>query len=379
MDYTIKRKGWFPAASQFVDSVSNVSNFPLAYAYALFLAISGHIIGRQAWIRYAMPLYPNFYLCLVGPSGLSHKSTAVHLIMESLGDMQDDIPTIPGVTTTQGLLMAMYNADDGKVLLILDEIASLLQKKKQDFASDLISRLVELYTCPRKAGTYTRHDPIEVDQPFLTLLGNSTIEWLQASLSTSDLMAGFGNRMTFVVGTPRPTKDWPAKPHWENIKWPNLLDFQGECFLDESARDVWGDYYSDFSKKQSATVSPFTRVLAERIPEKILKTALIITAWGGSGSTVIEADAVKRAIDWGDYLYECVEELSPSFEDAEKQIMQAIKGGWNTRNKLFGKLSHAIQPFRIRKALDNLKWLGIIADTDGELRVLKAQQLDKEE
>jgi hypothetical protein len=362
MDYSIGKKGWFPAAATFGEAISPVSNYPEAYLYGVFLALSGHVIGRRAYVRYATALYPNFYVCLVGPSGIAHKSTAINLSIESLGDLADKYHRLPGVTTSQGLLLAMSNSN-GQALLCLDELAAMLTRKRQDFAADLMSCIVELYACPKVAGTYTRRDPIEVAAPFLTLIASSTVEWLRAGLTSGDLMAGFGNRMTFILGDPRKDVEWPRVPSFEDLDWIKLESFTGQVKLHENAVGCWSEFYAKFTARQKIA-TPFIRVLAERIPEKILKTALLIAAW--SDTHIIEDTTLEQAIDWGKYLYRCVEKLSPNFEAVERQVLAAIDDGYNTRPTLFGALSHVFQATQIRTALDNLRWLGLTKEAEGK-------------
>lgn len=359
MDYSTNRAGWFPAAHEFADAAGHVSNYPMAYVYGIFLALSGHIIGRKAWLRYAQNLYPNQFVCIVGDSGIHHKSTAIGVSMEVFGDeFQQDFPPIRSITTSQGLLVAMDNGG-GSALVTLDEIASMLSKKKQDFASDLLSRIVELYGCPNVAGTYTRHDPIEVYDTFLTMISASTIEWLQSSLTSSDMMAGFGNRMTFILGDPRKERDWPAFPDLNVLDISRIGEYNGEVKLDENARGLWGKFYKQFQRKQKKN-SSFVRVLAERIPEKILKNCIVQAAW--ADTHLVSAPMLRGAIDWGSYLYECVEKLVPSFEHAESQVLAEIRNGYDTRRKLYGKLGHNMSAEQIKRSIAALKWLGYIND-----------------
>lgn len=358
MDLTFGRKAWFPAARDFGDAIGHASNYPMAYVYALFLAISGHLIGRRAWIRYATNMYPNHYICLVGPSGLAHKSTAMSLGLESLGDIGESLTPIRTLTTSQGLLTAMDNSA-GRCMVVLDELASMTAKKRQDFASDLLARIVELYSCPRTAGNYTRYDPIEVKNTFLTIISGSTVEWLREGLTSGDLMAGFGNRMTFVLGDPRPDQSWPKMPYFDDLGWDRLVKFEGQVRLDEEARERWDAWYERFYERQKAAI-PFIRVMSERVPEKILKCCIVQAAW--SRATIVDAEMVERALDWGRYLLRSVEALAPSFQDAEKQILEGIKKGLNTKQKIHGAFAHQYPTKRIKEAIDYLKWLGYITD-----------------
>ena len=359
MDYTTKEKGWFPAAQEFAEAIGSVSNYPLCYVYAMFLALSGHLIGRRAWISYGTPLFPNHYLCLVGPSAISHKSTAMKLGINSLEELQTEMNILSHISTPQGLYlsMAQENGGDGTAMIVLDEIANMLNQKSQTFASGLVSSLTELYGCPNRVGTYTRLNPISVADTFTTLVSGSTIEWLQSTLTVSDMMGGFGNRMTFVVGEPRPENPWPRLPYFDCLDWNPLLKFNSQVFLEEESIPVWEDFYHTFAKTQAAS-PPFIRVLAERIPEKILKAAVVMAAW--QNSKYIFPDTLHSAIDWGRYLHKGLERIAPAFEQVEHQVVQAILDGYNTKPKLFGALSHNTDTRRLREAVNNAEWLGKI-------------------
>ena len=353
MDLDLNRPAWNPAALRFNDAIGHCSNYPLAFVYGLFMALSGHILGRRSYIRYATPLYPNSYICLVGPSALSHKSTALSLGLASLGDDLAGMFPLRSVTTRQGVLAALEN-NGGTGLIVLDELATLLFKK-QEFASDLLSTIVELYGCPSNAGNYTRYKPISVENVFLTLVSGSTTEWLRTGLTATNLMAGFGNRVTFVLGDPRKAQAWPGTPL--PFSWERLWHYGAVLRLSTDAQQIWDNYYAEFDATQH-TMAPFLRVLRERIPEKVLKAAIVMAAW--RNVDLIDDDLLERAIDWGAYLTESITRLAPAFEAEDKLVLAAIEGGAHSRKELFEALSHQMTAKRIREAIDNLRWLKYI-------------------
>lgn len=368
MDYEIARKGWTEPARRFNEAIGHVSNYPLAYVYGLWLALSGDVIGRNAYVRYAVPIYPNHYICLVGDSAIHHKSTAVQVSLETLGDRILDEPPMTDISTSQGLLDELAGAG-GKRLVYLDELASAAKRGKQDFAADVISKLVELYASPRSTGTHTRHNPIVVENVFLTLISCSTIEWLRSSVANTDLMAGFGNRMTFIMGEPRVEKSWPQSPWLEDFEWDKLDGFSGALKLDEQARGLWDEFFEDQGARLR-TVSPFVRTLVARIPEKIIKAAIVQCAW--YETQIIDLSILEAAIDWGKYVWDCVTELAPAFGMLEEQILQLIASGKIThRRQVMQYLSHSGHSARsIKDALTNLNWLGHVQDTNGALKLL---------
>lgn len=366
MDYDINRKGWFGEAHEFANVLAPISSYPLAYVYATFLGVSGHVIGRKAFVRYgASEMYPNHFIALLGGSGTHHKSTALKAATRTLGrDRMEEHPPIRTLTTEQGLLQAMSNFG-GQALVVLDELSAMLQKKKQDFGASLLARLTELYDSPDVAGNYTKYDPIIVTDPTLTFMSASTVDWLRDTLSTADLMAGFGNRMTWITGDPRAAKAWPrpnSGPGFES-NWSTLEAFEGELRLSEHGMDVWEHFYKRFTSTQ-LRATPFQRVLAERVPEKVLKAAMVQAAW--SQSHLIDEDILQSAIDWGRYCYQSITEIAPNFEQTEHKVLATIRAGKNTKRKLYSELGTEIQVERIKKALDNLRWLGILSiEQDG--------------
>ncbi|KKN67756.1 hypothetical protein LCGC14_0457890 [marine sediment metagenome] len=359
-DYDLTRGGWWDDARTFAEGVAHVSNFPLAYALGVFSALSGHLMGRKIMLRYGMPLYANHYVCLVGESGSHHKSTIMHLGLESLGNWIDEITPIRSVVTAQGLLQQMQG--DGSAIVVLEELSMMLQQKKKDYASDLLSRLLELYTCPARADHMVKAEPLTVTGAFLTIISASTMEYLRKGLTVQDLMAGFGNRMTFIVGDPRTEQAWPGKPVFEDLAWHRLVKAEGEILLDSDARTLWEQYYNDLTRSQTG-YTPFLRSMCQRLPEKVLKMAMVRATW--AGTSTIDAEILAGAIDWAQYLHEGIESLTPAFEDAEQLVLQAIRDGYTTKPRLFGKLASMFAATRIREAVLNLNWLGLAKEVSG--------------
>lgn len=362
MDYSIDRKGWrLPAAYQFHNYMAPVSSYPLAYVYATFLAISGHIIGRNAHLLYgAHEMYPNQYIALIGGSGTHHKSTALKAALRLQGKerLENNSP-VRALTTEQGLLVAIDNAENSKLLVAIDEINNMLAKKRQDFAASLLSQLVNLYDCPLEAGNYTKYDPVVVTEPYVTFMAASTVEWLKDSLSANDLLAGFGNRVSWILGDPRPPKAWPSPIQADGAEelFNDLELFGGELHLTEEARDLWEHHYHSFLKLQEES-PPFLQTMAERLPDKALKAAIINAAW--SDSKYVEQHHLEMGIDWTNYLHDCLKELLPEFGNREQVLLASIRKGRDTPRKLFNDHGHHFSAQAIGRALDSMEALGVI-------------------
>lgn len=368
LDLHIQRDAWFPAAAKFADVISPASNYPLAYIYAMFLAISGHVLGRTSYVQYAGKIYPNHYICLIGGSGTHHKSTAMNIALETLGEARivDEIQPIRTVTTSSGLLLTLKN-HFGSGFVQLDELASMTQKKRQDFAADLLSRIVELYSCPPTATNSTKNDPIEVDYPYMTMVSASTLEWIKSSLSSTDMLAGFGNRMTWVLGDPRKEKAWPTRVDvsaFEN-EWKKLDAFRGEVYLIEEAKDLWEHWYTKEFAVRQADSPRFLQTMAERIPEKVIKCCLVNAAW--QGVKFIDADNLRAGIDWGNYCHDSLTQLIPAFGQLEERILAAINDEYDTKPLLSRHLAHEVSAEKIGRSLRALEQMGRLTIVDDVL------------
>lgn len=371
MDYDFKRAGWHWAAKQFADGLKDASSYPLSYLYATWLALSGHMLGRRVFMYFPRRLYPNHYICLVGPSAQGRKSTAMALGYEAIEDLCRFAPPLRAVTTSHGLLQAMTE-QGGTTMVMLDELSAMTSKSRMEFGRDLVQRLTELYDCPKTAGTYTKQNPITVYDPFLSILSASTVEWIQATVSASDMMGGLGNRMTFVLGDERPTMAWPGRPH-HTLDWTILHLAEGEVQPTEECRDLWTAWYTEFDRNQRKS-SPFLRTLAQRIPEKVWKTALTMSAW--DGQPYITDASLEMAMDWGEYLLDTLRQLVPAFEDHEKQVFHAIVEGYDSKRSLYTLLRHRMHSGQIQQAIRNLTWMGAIVNEE-DWYAAKVDSLDE--
>jgi hypothetical protein len=376
-DYHPNRPGWYEEAYNFSTVVGPVSNYPMAYVYAMFLTVSGAVLGRSTWINYAGELYPNHFVCLVGASGSHHKSTAMKNAVKTLGEertVEGIYQPITSLTTSAGLLQILKN-NFGTGLVTLEELADMTQKKRQDYAFDLMNRLVTLYDCPDVASNSTKVDPIVVEYPTLTLASASTPEWLRSSISNSDLLAGFGNRMTWVLGDPRPIKAWPMKIAMGNYspRWGQLEKFRGEVILEERAMDMWNTWFYKFMDRQKKS-SPFMQTMAERIPDKIVKAAIISAAW--HNTHVLHEELLEGAIDWGDYLVDCLEKMLPSFGNAEERVLDTIRRGATTKGKLHAALKHEMDGDRLQRVLKSLDWLNQIVKIGDDYQVRDSRSFE---
>jgi len=146
---------WRGLFKDYLDMVASTTEAADAFHYATFLQVFGCTLGRRLYVYHAMKLYPNFYTCLVGQSGLTRKDTTwsrgsdvlyrLHAWTE--GESDPSFRIVKGIRSYEGLLDEL--SGERKVRLIqLGELLSLLAKARQESLGNIVPALTELYDSP---------------------------------------------------------------------------------------------------------------------------------------------------------------------------------------------------------------------------------------
>src|SRR5580704_1559265 len=194
-------------SARFVDALRKSTEAPREFRLAAFLTIVGALIGRQAWVTYSRPTYPNLFTLLVGETASARKSTvmafALDLMTAVVESTQAKVKPLYGLASVEGLAAAMKNGDSPdpyRIVVIEDELKSLLRKAQQKGVSNLIPRLTELYNCGPSFEVNTKTDKAIIKNPFACIVSASTPVWFAESIGESEISGGFLNRWTMFAG-----------------------------------------------------------------------------------------------------------------------------------------------------------------------------------
>ena len=110
---------WRGIFRNYLDMVAPTTEAPNSFHFATFLQVFGCTLGRKLHVYHAGRLYPNFFTCKVGRSGLARKDTAGKLGMTILGrlhshsddDVSPPFKIIWGIRSYEGLLDELRKAN----------------------------------------------------------------------------------------------------------------------------------------------------------------------------------------------------------------------------------------------------------------------------
>jgi hypothetical protein len=169
-----------------------------------------HVLAGLSLLTQAAPLsfvmskstrkYPNLYSIVVGPSTDSRKTAAVTIANEVLS------MAIPGARLGKpGSTESLYDmlGNNPRQLYVLEEFGAFLAQTQVGYMQPIKAALTEIYDCVAPAERNTVKNRETVKQratPRLSLLGGSTVEFLERHTEETDWLAGFMARFTVFLG-----------------------------------------------------------------------------------------------------------------------------------------------------------------------------------
>ena len=322
---------WQGLFKDYRDLVGETTEASDAFHYATFCQVLGCTLGRRIYVYHATRLYPNFFICLVGRSGLTRKDTCwvrAGDILDRLHTYESDSEETPpfriikGIRSYEGLLDEL--AGERKVRLIqIGELLSLLAKAKQESLGNIVPQLAELYDCPSLVNPPVHQKITHCQEPFVSIMAGTTQAWLQRALTERDIYGGFANRWLYFVGLPKEPKPNPPKVDKEGrdavietintirMLADNLQD--GEITISEEAGTLFSTYYKNFYRRcQQEGLVP---TLIQRVQDYVWKLALLYAAMDLS-ETILRSH-LEPAIAVADYLEASVAEVFASFGESK--------------------------------------------------------------
>ena len=377
----LPEKVWRRCFALYRDALAQTTEAPDEYHFASLLTAAGSVLGRAVIVPYGRPLHANVFCCLCGRSADARKTTAAYHGVEMAMRADEGLALLRGLSSFEGLLETFPEPEnrllpERRLLLVHNELRSLLGKAKQEGSAGLIPGLTELYDAPTVYELRRVRKPVRLDYPVLSFLTASTPAWLEVSLKEVDFQGGLASRFVFFLGDPKTANPFPQAP--DAAKLNQVAEILGKArrhwlgqavanggpvpltFADE-ARECWRDHYTRLHTRVFR--SDLTEVAARRDAEHVLKIALIMAALELQDSLTL--DIMNGAIAVGDYLELCTRQLFEGFVLDERsrlsqKMVEIVRRGPLSKRELQQKLSGRVSAAEFSREVTALLSIGVL-------------------
>jgi hypothetical protein len=363
--------------NEYMDILTEVTEAPKSYHFFSFAAIMGMLLGKNAFISYSRPLYPNMFVLLVGRSGLDRKDTAISFATDLLRSVTTDVQILPSISSYEGLLLAMgHNETELGIqheitLVAMSEFDALLRKSRSESVSNLIPSLCNLYDCPNEARVITKTEPIRVINPFLSIVAGIQPDIVEEAFKAGDVHGGFAGRIMYILDTT--DKNIPLPTKYDVNRWNSLISMlshikannkkQREMKLSDNSISLWKDFYVWYRSNDQKI--DLLNTLNARITNHVLKIAMLFAV--SDDSSEISIIHLENAIEVGKWLIENNKNLFGGLGQStngrlETRIIDILGESPKTKRELRHRLGGRVTADILVKVIENLKKADVITE-----------------
>lgn len=277
LDLVIPEKGFLKDYDAFAHPLTEA---PRIFHLFTSLTVLGSVCGRKVWFQLGnQRLFPNLWVILVAPSSRYRKSTAICIGQSLLRSLDKDL-VYPLEFTQEAFLELLEKHPRG--LFCWPEFGGALEQFNRSYMAGTKELLTNLFDCPPLVDRLLRKQKIVIEDPCVSILSASTIDWLNTKLQEQDVMSGFLARFVYVTTNEKPDlKPFPPAP--VEIERENLLRqlteisrIGGPFKLTRNAKRLYEEWYCRHRSLESTDVDadrlfPFF----SRLETYLLKCAML--------------------------------------------------------------------------------------------------------
>lgn len=231
--------------SQYINWARTMTDACLEYHIASALMLLATVAGNQ--ITYAgfggRVNWPNLYVILIGPSGISRKSTVIGMVDNLLSIVDTDL-VIRGEQSREAFMNLLK--DHPVALLPLSEFRSALSLWKKDYQAGFKECVTDLYDPYLKYKRRLIKESYTIEKPALNIYAGTTVDWLREGLTSGDLRGGFMGRFLIIENGPKePDKGIPEKIN--DPERQGIIDFLSDVYLQGNRNMRLGKVKEDYN------------------------------------------------------------------------------------------------------------------------------------
>lgn len=273
----IGEEAYYGIAGRFTRLVEPHTEADPSFLLIQFLAWSGNILGRRAYIWAGGDKhYPNLFLCGVGPTSVGRKGSATSPILIFFSDIDRNwvLSVQSGLSSGEGLIWAVRDpvyrvekisqgkgipadyqevlvdagVNDKRLLIYQSEFQGVLQVMRRQ--GNTLSSLIRDAFDRGNLSSLTKNSPAKATDAHISIVANITRDELLRYLLSDEIDNGFANRFLWACSCrskclPEGGKMWQVI---RSAEWRSLQDefrtrlsvIEGEITRDAEAADLWG-------------------------------------------------------------------------------------------------------------------------------------------
>ncbi|MCI0658925.1 MAG: DUF3987 domain-containing protein [Acidobacteria bacterium] len=293
---------YFPTGSSYLAEridygLQNTDACPLYHLVAGLMEVSAGV-RRRVWIPFGDgELYLNLYVCLLGRSGRSRKSTVLKQTRTIVG-RESIVPILPEEWSPEGLVKALKETPEG--ILILPELGHALEQFERKYAHGLRELLAQVWDCPDRFTRRLADKTITLEKLYLSMFTASTPGWFWGRVRPGDIGMGFLSRFLFVpeeakeveYSIPPGSKERSLNMVVEGLQ--KCMQREGPLSLDRITQPYEALYRTWLHQDAGAEGNPLLASLEARYPDYILKLAALYHC-AESKDAAVSPEALDRA------------------------------------------------------------------------------------
>ena len=248
------------------------------------------------WIYYNF--FPNIYVILVGPPGVTHKSSSIKFGRNMLKEINVSVGS--EAITKEALIQQMRNRGSGgndALAVMSSEFGSFIAPS----GIRMVEFLTDIYDCEANWEYTIKHGGTErIERPYLSLLGGTTPAWIAQEFTDAFVEGGFAARALFVSETvPRFRKAFatitPAMYAMRERLVEDLVqiaDLEGEYTWTDEARDWFEHWYEELWPDE--VIDYRCSGYLNRKPTHVIRISMLVAA-SKSNELVLNKDHFQSA------------------------------------------------------------------------------------
>lgn len=187
--------------------------FHLISGMAALSAAIGNRLFTESW---GQNVFPHLWAVLVAPSSFWRKSTSISQAERMLYGASDGGIVYPSDWSREKLISMLAEQPAG--FMAQKEFGGFLELLARNYMAGAKEMLTDLYDGP---DTYTRalkSEVVKISRPAITLLGATTLNWLESKITDGDLQGGFLARFLFVTASAKASPKGMTPPMAPDVR-----------------------------------------------------------------------------------------------------------------------------------------------------------------